>query len=225
MRVSRNRLPALGYVALATSWTIFGAVPASADVLWDWSYSCSLLTTQTECKGGSGTFTTTNLNGSGTDGYYVVTGMTGEVEGNTITSLIPPGGNGKNDNKLSISGGIFNNTGSAITGLDFYTNDDTAQPNELYDVYIDYVVGYYTQLTGPGFNPIENLDFKDKQVGEVSSTSGDSLGDMPVIDPSSLLVPIAPATGDTSVPEPSSLLVLTTAAALMFGVTLRKVLN
>jgi hypothetical protein len=47
------------------------------DLLWDWSYKCSILTTQTKCKGGSGTFTTTDQQASGGDLYYLVTGSPG----------------------------------------------------------------------------------------------------------------------------------------------------
>jgi hypothetical protein len=129
-----------------------------ADLLWEWSYKCSILTTQTKCKGGSGTFTTTDQQGSGGDQYYLVTGITGTVEGNTITSLLAPGSLGfENDNKLSVpSGTPFANIGHKITGIAFLTNNDPptkANVNLLYNNFINDEVGYYTQIAGPNNLP------------------------------------------------------------------------
>ena len=89
-------------LALATFGTLLSAArPASADYLWNWSYKCGA-ETFTKCEGGSGTFTSTQV-AQGPDGnpYYIVTGMTGTVEGNTITVLLPVDSLGKNnDNKI-----------------------------------------------------------------------------------------------------------------------------
>jgi hypothetical protein len=142
------------------------------DLLWNWSYKCSLLTTQAPCKGGSGTFTTTDQEGSGGDLYYLVTGITGTVEGNTITSLLPPDSlGGKNDNKLSApSGAPYGNIGHKITGIAFLTNNDPATKanvNLLFSNFIDDVVGYYTQIGGPNNLELLNIDLSTKQVGEV----------------------------------------------------------
>jgi hypothetical protein len=147
-----------------------------ADLLWDWSYKCSILTTQTKCKGGSGTFTTTDQQGSGGDLYHLVTDITGTVEGNTITSLAAPHSLGfENDNKLSApSGTPFANTGHKITGIAFLTNNDSptnANGNLLFSNFIDDIVGYYTQILGPNNLALENIDFSAKQVGEVGETS------------------------------------------------------
>ncbi len=61
MKTLRPTLSILSGIALATSGMVLSAAPpALADLLWDWSYKCSILTRQTKCKGGSGTFTTTN---------------------------------------------------------------------------------------------------------------------------------------------------------------------
>jgi hypothetical protein len=143
-----------------------------ADLLWNWSYKCSLLTTQTPCKGGSGTFTTNEMQGSGGDQYYLVTDITGTVEGNTITSLIAPKSLGyENDNKLSYPSGIpFVNVGHKITGIAFLTNNDPATKenvNLLFSNFIDNVVGYYTQIGGPNNLELLSIDFSAKQVGDV----------------------------------------------------------
>lgn len=143
-----------------------------ADLLWNWSYKCSFLATQTKCKGGSGTFTTTDLQGSGGDQYYLVTGITGTVEGNTITSLLAPNSLGlDNDNKLSPPLGTpFVNSGHKITGIGFLTNNDpatNANRNLLYNNFIDDQVGYYTQILGPNNLALENIDYSAKLEGDV----------------------------------------------------------
>lgn len=152
-----------------------------ADLLWDWSYKCSILKTQTKCKGGSGTFTTTDVQGSGGNQYFLVTAITGTVEGNTITSLVAPDSLGlENDNKLSSpSGAPFANSGHKITGIAFLTNNDPAthaNANLLFNNFIDDEVGYYTQISGPNHLALENIDFSVKQVSQVGSvgTSGSS---------------------------------------------------
>jgi hypothetical protein len=135
---------------------------------WSWKYKCSILETGTKCEGGSGTFTTTDQQGSGADIYYVVTGITGTVEGNTITSLVAPDTEGNNnDNKLSApSGSPYANSGHKITGIAFLTNNDPltqANVNLLFSNFIDDEVGYYTQISGPNGLSLENVAFSSKQ--------------------------------------------------------------
>lgn len=201
MKISRSRLSVLSCITLAISgiFLILSAAPAvSAELLWNWSYKCSILTTQTKCDGGSGTFTTTDQQGSGGDQYYLVTGITGTVEKNTITSLVAPNSLGEdNDNKLSApSGSPFANIGHKITGIAFLTNNDPptdANVNLLFSNFIDDFVGYYTQISGPGNLALIDVDFSSKKVGE-----------------------------GTPVPEPSSFLLYITMVGLMLGTTLRK---
>jgi hypothetical protein len=144
-----------------------------ADLQWNWSYKCSLLTTQTPCKGGSGSFTTTGLQGSGGAQYYEVVAISGTVEGNTITALVAPHSLGfDNDNKLSPPlGRPFINADHKITGIAFLTNNDPltkANGNLLYTNFIDNIVGYYTQILGPNNLGLVNIDFSIKQVGDVA---------------------------------------------------------
>jgi hypothetical protein len=82
----------LSGIALATSGMVFGLCLPSSALTWNWSYSGG------GSIGGSGTFTTT-------DGPepFTITGITGTVEGSTITSLLPPDSLGGNDNLLSTS--------------------------------------------------------------------------------------------------------------------------
>jgi hypothetical protein len=143
-----------------------------ADLLWNWSYKCSLLTTQTECKGGSGTFTTTEMQGSGGSQYYLVTAFAGTVEGKTITALLPPNSlSYENDNKLSYPlGQPFINPGHKITGIAFLTNNDPATKdnvNLLCSNFIDDVVGYFTQIGGPNGLELLSINFSAKLEGDV----------------------------------------------------------
>ena len=212
MKVLQNKFSIFNYVLLATLWTFSGTVPASADLLWDWNYSCSLLTSFSECKGGSGTFTTTELQGSGINSYYLVTGMTGTIEGSTITSLVAPDTIGyNNDNKLTPSGQPWANIGHKITGIDFLVNNDPPIGTNVYQLLSSFqndYAGYYTQIFGvrgqgpDGFLPyILNTNFSSKEVGEMGLTTVPGL-ELP----------------EPELPEPSSLLIFATAACLMFGV-------
>jgi hypothetical protein len=202
---SKMKRPTLSVcIALATSGMFLGAArPASADLLWNWSYSCSLFSTQTKCDGGSGTFTTTTEQNVGADGFYIVTDMTGTVEGNTITSLEPLNSLGfKNDNKISVSGAPWANAGAGkITGIEFLTNNDpatNANVNLLYQVFIDDIVGFDTQIAGPNKLALESINFSDKQVGTVD--------------------PIGPV-GTSAVPEPATWGLM--ALGIFFGAFLR----
>jgi hypothetical protein len=86
-----NFVTALSGVALATSGIVFGlCLPSSAAELWDWSYDGG------GSQGGSGTFTTT----FGPGYLNLITGITGTVETEQITSLLQPGDFGGNDNFL-----------------------------------------------------------------------------------------------------------------------------
>jgi hypothetical protein len=150
-----------------------------ADLLWDWSYKCSKWE-GTKCKGGSGTYTSTDVaEGPTGNPYYVLTGITGTVEGNTITSLLPPNSLGNNnDNKISAFDGdskgtpYSHNPSHTITGIAFLTNNDpatAANVNLLFQNFIDSEVGDYTQISGPNNLALENIEFSAKQVGEVGT--------------------------------------------------------
>lgn len=184
MKTSCLKLSAWHIIMLMSGFFLTAA-PASADLAWNWEYKCSALTTQTRCQGGSGTFTTTEQQGSGTNEYYVVTGMTGTVEGNTITSLLAPNSLGEaNDNKIDNFGTPFPNAGSKITGIAFLTNNDapsSANLNLLFSNFIDDFVGYYTQIGGPNNLSLLNIDFSGKRVGATGEI-------VTVAEPNTLLV-------------------------------------
>jgi hypothetical protein len=152
-----------------TKVTARGEASVAADLLWTWSYKGI---EGTKCKGGSGTFVTTQQEGSGLP-YYVVTTMMGTVEGNTITALLPPDSfTYKNDNKLaSPSGAVFASPDHKVTGIGFLTNNDpatNANVNLLYAMFIDTLTGFYIQLTGPNGLALENIRFESKQSGEIA---------------------------------------------------------
>src|ERR1700723_1105729 len=74
--------------ALALSLAHANAIPLlGSQVDFDWTESL---------ESGSGTFITTFEGG----GVYLITGITGTVDGQTITGLISPGGFNSNDNLL-----------------------------------------------------------------------------------------------------------------------------
>lgn len=207
MKISKPTLSV--WIALAASAMFLTAArPASADYLWDWSYKCSIFDTGTHCDGGSGTYTSTMVaQGPTGNPYYVLTGMTGTVEGSAISSLLPPSSLGNdNDNKISAFDGDSKGTpyshdpSHTITGIAFLTNGDpatAANVNLLFQNFIDDQVGDYTQISGPNHLALENVDFSAKLVGE--------------IDPS------LPA----SIPEPGSV-GLITLGCLLFGSALKK---
>jgi hypothetical protein len=82
----------LSGIALATSGMVFGLSLPSSALTWNWSYSGG------GTIGGSGTFTTTD----GPTEPFLITGITGTAEGNTITTLLPPRAF-SNDNLLNTS--------------------------------------------------------------------------------------------------------------------------
>jgi hypothetical protein len=80
--MKRVTISTLSGVALATAGIVLGlSNPASAAVIWDWSYSGG------GSLGGIGTFTTTDEQ---PDGSFLITDITGTSENQTIISLIPP---------------------------------------------------------------------------------------------------------------------------------------
>lgn len=189
MKTSSFKSSVLG-TALVISGIFLNAVPASADLLWNWSYHCSLLDTQTKCEGGSGTFVTGELQ-SGPSPYYVVSEMTGTVEGNTITSLLPPNSLGyNNDNWLDQNFGqpIVWAT-SKITGIAFLTNNDSAtraNVNLLFSNAPGMGTGPFTQIGGPNNLALLDIDFSGRIVGEVD--------------------PVGPDGNPVAIPEPGSVL-------------------
>jgi hypothetical protein len=193
----------IGIVLLAGMF-LSAARPAKADLLWDWSYSCSLFSTLTKCQGGGGLLSTGSLQGSGINAFYTITDITGTVEGNTITALEPPNSLGfKNDNQLDMTGAPNPSDTHKITGIEFLTNNDpptNANVNLIYEDFIDTVVGFDTQILGPNGLALESIDWSSKQVGMVG-----------------------PIGLRAAVPEPSSsLLACFALGCLMLGSTFRK---
>jgi hypothetical protein len=170
------------YIALASGGMLLSAArPASADLLWSWSYKCDAATFS-KCQGGSGTYTSTDTaEGPTGNPYYVLTSITGTVEGNTITSLLPPDSlELNNDNKISAFKGPSEGTpyshdpSHTVTGIGFLTNNDpptVANRNNLAQVFQDYFTGDYTQIAGPNGLSLTNVDFSAKLVGQTDPTS------------------------------------------------------
>ncbi len=72
----------LSATAIATSGLVFGTIQSASALTWNWNYSGTGITA-------SGTFTT---NDTPDDlGFYLITGITGTRNGETITGLLPAG--------------------------------------------------------------------------------------------------------------------------------------
>ncbi len=99
--------------------------------------------------------------------------MTGTVEGNTITSLLPPNSlDYNNDNKIAYpSGAVFASADHKLTGIAFLTSNDAAtnaNVNLLYEMFQNTTAGFDTQLTGPNGLALENIAFTAVQDGAES---------------------------------------------------------
>ena len=84
---------------------------ARAGVLnWDWSYQT--IDPGDTSYSGSGTFTTedTTMTNGGFTGY-LITGITGTMNAETITGIVAPGGFGGNDNLVAVSSPQLDNSG------------------------------------------------------------------------------------------------------------------
>jgi hypothetical protein len=97
---------------------------------------------------GGGTFTTNPLSG----GTYLVTGITGNVDGLTITSLFAPGGFHGNDNELYPTSPLVD-----VNGISFETAD--GRDWRLYQIIPIYITPYVLEshLGGESFS--YGLDF------------------------------------------------------------------
>ena len=192
MKTLLSRFLVFSRISMAASAILFGvARPASADYLWNWSYKCGF-ETFSKCQGGSGQYTSTEVaQGPGGNPYYVLTGMTGTVEGNTISALLAPDSLGlSNDNKIS----AYDNMGTpyshdpshTVTGIGFLVNGDAptvANRSFVAQNFIDDYVGDYTQIALPNNVSLLNVDFEAKLVGEVAP------GELaPVPEPGSLML-------------------------------------
>jgi hypothetical protein len=90
-------------LTVALCGLMLAALPSTsalADTLYDFSFSGGGIS-------GSGQFTTS----SGGPGYELITAISGTTDGQTITSLLPVGTFGTNDNRLLVPGLDFDNAG------------------------------------------------------------------------------------------------------------------
>ncbi len=196
MNLAKSKLSTFSLLLLIFA-ILLSAKPASADIVWDWSYKCS---TGEKCKGGGGTFTTGDEQGSGINAYYTISALTGTVEGNAITELLAPNSLGEdNDNKVDTFGSPWPNDGHKITGIAFLTNNSaptSTNVNLLFSNFIDDFVGYYTQIQGSNFTSLLDVDYSAKKTSMAE-------------DPA-------------AVPEPNSLILLGTVALCSLTIKFRR---
>jgi hypothetical protein len=96
--------------ALATFAVTFTTAPITASMLWNWDYSGSGINA-------SGTFTTVGLpNG---EGGYLITGISGTRNGNTITGLQTPGTSIPGNEPYTVDDLVFPGPGPQLTSHGF----------------------------------------------------------------------------------------------------------
>ena len=133
------------FVQLAVAGTVamaLAAVPAAASQVWNWNYSASGIAA-------NGTFTTTdspNVNGG-----YLITGITGTRNGETITGLQAAGTPIPGNEPYGVDDLIFRGPGPQLTGNGF--GFSTSGGNYSSPFYADFlpVPGYLEFFSRPPF--------------------------------------------------------------------------
>ncbi len=138
--LSRNRRFTLCGIALIT----FAALPVNASIQWNWSYSGSGITA-------NGTLTT--VDAANAEGGYLITGITGTRNAETITGLQPTGTPIPGNEPFAVDNLIFAGPGPQLTshGLGFSTSDGNYS-NPFYADFLA-VPGYLEFFSTPPFTP------------------------------------------------------------------------
>jgi hypothetical protein len=178
----------LSGIALATSGMVFGLSLPSSALTWNWSYSGG------GTIGGSGTFTTTD----GPTEPFLITGITGTAEGNTITTLLPLGAF-SNDN-------LLNTSQPQLTGNGVSWKID----NEIGNLFVN------------RFNLFSDVNVNGSGGGYLLKGESEDFSEPPVV----VLVTFSATPSliePAVVPEPSLLLSFITLGGLMLGGAVRRV--
>jgi hypothetical protein len=120
------------------------AVPASASTLWNWAYSTSGITA-------SGTLTT--VDSADGNGGYLITGINGTRNGETITGLQPVGTSIPGNEPFVVDNLVFFGPGPQLTGDGF--GFSTSGGNYSNPFYADFLPtpGYLEFFSSPPFTP------------------------------------------------------------------------
>ena len=117
------------FIGAIAGLVFLGIHQVRADVTWDWNITNGMV--------GSGQFVTADLSA----GSYLVTSVTGTIDGFAVTGLIPVGNFNSNDNKLltsfpqvdqagiSFSSASFQYNIYSVPGSPATYNMDTTDPN------------------------------------------------------------------------------------------------
>jgi hypothetical protein len=139
----------------ATSGLFFGTVEAASALTWNWNYSGNSITA-------SGTFTT---NDTPDDlGFYLITGITGIRNGETITGLQPTGTPIPGNEPFEVDNLISFNT-QQLTGDGFgYSTSGGKYSSPFFASFLP-TPGYLEVFSAPPFIPgFENLGTEDSEL-------------------------------------------------------------
>ena len=139
----------------ATAGLFFSSVEPASALIWDWSYSGSGITA-------SGTFTTNDIPDD--LGYYLISGITGQRNGDTITGLFPAGSPIPGNEPFAVDNLISLNP-QQLTGDGF--GYSTASGNFVSPFFASFlaVPGYLEVFSAPPFVPgFENLCSEDSEL-------------------------------------------------------------
>ncbi|MBD2448246.1 PEP-CTERM sorting domain-containing protein [Nostoc sp. FACHB-152] len=168
-----------------TSGLVFGTMPAASALNWNWNYSGTGITA-------SGTFITNNTPND--SGFYLITGITGIRNGETILGLQPPGTPIPGNEPFAVDNLISLNT-QQLTGDGFgYFTSGGNYSSPFFASFLP-IPGYLEVFSAPPFIAgFENLGTEDSEL------------------------PISFSATIISVPEPTSIVSLLAIGTL--GVTL-----
>ncbi|MDZ8134276.1 MAG: PEP-CTERM sorting domain-containing protein [Nostoc sp. DedQUE04] len=147
---------ALSAIALVTtSGLVFGTMPAASALSWSWNYSGTGIEA-------NGTFTT---NDTPNDlGFYLITGITGTRNGETITSLQPAGTPIPGNEPFNVDNLISLNT-QQLTGDGFgYSTSGGNYSSPFFASFLP-TPGYLEVFSAPPLIPgFENLGLEDSEL-------------------------------------------------------------
>jgi hypothetical protein len=151
-----KKLSLLTTTALTTTvGLIFGSVQSASALIWDWNYSGTGITA-------SGTFITNDIPDN--FGYYLMTGITGQRNGDTITGLFPAGSPIPGNEPFEVDNLIKINP-QQLTGDGF--GYSTAGGNFVSPFFASFlpVPGYLEVFSAPPFIPgFENFGPEDTEL-------------------------------------------------------------
>ncbi|MBE8964695.1 PEP-CTERM sorting domain-containing protein [Nostocales cyanobacterium LEGE 12452] len=137
-----------------TSGLVFGTMPAASALSWNWNYSGTGIAA-------NGIFTT---NDTPNDlGFYLITGITGTRNGETITGLQPAGTSMPGNEPFDVDNLISLNT-QQLTGKGFaYSTSGKNYSSPFFASFLP-TPGYLEVFSAPTRPGFENLRLEDREL-------------------------------------------------------------